>query len=327
MIHRKLLRALLVAVLAVLGATAPASAAISRADAGRKVLTALGVNKGKAPVVVFQVGAPVGAGTQLTQAGEATPPTPQDKRGIATKEAPLLLTVPAGHRAWVFYADWAPYQAYAHRGQLAIVDVATGAVRRTGYLTSPPVIDGRLPEFMRSGKAYRSQRNRVFERTYVVADTTALQLGGTAQAKRLDRAPLPNGGAAKAAADQLAADHACVLRVSDTYGDFYDFTGADNTRAALGDLFYILRQLNPGIVDERYSRTDGTSPVEALRALIQTKGCKDVFLYIAGRGFSSGPGTTVSVGTRVSGRAVTQQLVRAADLAALFAEFRVLRSR
>ena len=34
---------------------APASAAVSRSDAGKRALAALGVKKGKAPVVVFQV--------------------------------------------------------------------------------------------------------------------------------------------------------------------------------------------------------------------------------------------------------------------------------
>jgi hypothetical protein len=295
-----------------------AEASVSRSQANSKALSALGVKSGKAPVVVFGVGRPLGGGSTLAQAGEAAPPTPRTKLGTATTKAPNVLTVDRGRRAWAYYADWAPYQAYAHRGQLALVDAKTGAVRLSAFLTSPPVIDGRLPVFMRSSRAYRSASNRIFERGYAVADTAALQAAGrSAFNYKVERAPLADLGLARAAANQLAADRACVLRVSDTYGDFYDFTGADNTRARLGDLLYVLRQLNTGLVDERYSRSSGRSPLSQLANLIETKGCKDVFLYVAGRGFSKGGGTTIGVGTRVRGRSVTQQLVRATDLRTL----------
>ncbi|MEH3054310.1 MAG: hypothetical protein PGN13_09940, partial [Patulibacter minatonensis] len=316
------LRALVAALIALFIVASPAAAAVSQKAAGKKALSALGVKQGKQPVVVFSVKRALGGGTQLTQAGQAKPPVPGGSLGTKATTAPVLLKVPSGRRAWAFYADWAPYQAYAHRGQLAIVDAATGKVRLSSFLTSPPVIDGRLPEFMRSGKAYRSSASRIFVRDYVVDDTTALTLASRAGfGYRLDRAPFADQALAKLAADQLAADKVCALRVSDTFGDFYDFTGADNTRARLGDLLYVLRKLNPGIVDERYSRGSGKSPIEALRTLITSKGCKDVLFYVAGRGFSSGDGTTVSVGTRVRGRTVTQQLVRAADLLALVKAF------
>ncbi len=318
----RLLRALAVALAATPLTAAPASADTTRAQASAKVLAALGVKQGQAPVVVFRVSTALPAGTVLTQAGEAAPPTPRTKLGAATTQAPSVLRIAAGRRAWAFYADWAPYQAYAHRGQLALVDAKTGAVRLSSFLTSPPVIDGRLPEFMRSGRAYRSPSNRIFERTYRVADTAALQLAGrSAFNYKVERAPLSDLGLARSAADQLAADKACVLRVSDTYGDFYDFTGADNTRARLGDLMYVLRQLNGGLVDERYTRASGRSPLSQLANLIETKGCKDVFLYLAGRGYAKGGGTTIGVGTRVRGRAVTQQLVRASDLRTLIRSF------
>lgn len=318
----RLLRALVVALAATPLTAAPAAADTSRAQASAKALAALGVKQGQAPVVVFRVNTALPSGTVLTQAGEAAPPAPRTKLGTATTQAPNVLRIAAGRRAWAFYADWAPHQAYAHRGQLALVDAQTGAVRLSSFLTSPPVIDGRLPEFMRSGRAYRSPSNRIFERSYRVTDTAALQLAGrSAFTYKVERAPLSDLGLARTAADQLAAERACVLRVSDTYGDFYDFTGADNTRARLGDLMFVLRQLNGGLVDERYSRGSRRSPLAQLANLIETKGCKDVFLYLAGRGFTKGGGTTISVGTRVRGRAVTQQLVRASDLRTLIRSF------
>ncbi len=291
---RRLLRALPVALLASCLPVAAASAAVSQADAGRRALASFGVAKSNAPVVVFKVARPVGSGQQLAQAGSAAPPAITGRLGIATSPTPSVLQVAKGHRAWVFYADWAPYKTYAHRGQLLTVDVDTGAVRRSRILSSPPVIGGALPAFMRSGAAYRAPEHRIFERTYRASDVDAFHLASEGSAHRLDRTSLASDAGAKAAADQLAADHACILRVSDTYGDFYDFTGADATRAALGDLFFALRQLNPGIVDQRYSRTSKLTPAAALRALIERNGCKDVLVYLAGRGYSSGPGTTVA---------------------------------
>lgn len=335
----RVLRAFSAALIALALAAVPASAAVSRKAAGERALAALGVKQGEQPVVVFEVARALTGGTLLSQAGEARAPKPRGKLGTDADRAPILLRVAKGHRAWAFYADWAPYQAFAHRGQLVIVDAATGRARLSRSLTSPPVIGGSLPTFMRSGTAYASAKSRIFVRDYVVPDPVASALARRATtqrsslasrsrvprqagiAQRMERTPFGNGALAKQAADQLAADHVCSVRASDTFGDFYDFTGSDETRASLGDLFYLLRQLNPGIVDERYSRSSDVSPTERLRELITEQGCKDVLFYVAGRGFSSGDGTTVSVGTRLSGRTVTQQLVRAADLARVVRAF------
>ncbi|MDQ8044448.1 MAG: tandem-95 repeat protein [Patulibacter sp.] len=300
-----------------------ASAAISNATAAKRAVAALHAKQGSSPVIVFRSGAALGSGAVISQAGSSAAPSgKRSKTGVVTTPTKAIFRVAKGHRAYLFYADQAPYQAYAHRGHLALVDAGTGKVRVSPTLSSPPVIDGRLPFYMRTNAAYRDPKNHVFSRAYKIT-TAAAGSARTAQASlttfRIDRAPIKDLSIAKAAADQLAADHACSLRVSDTYGEFYDFTGADQTRARVGDLFFQLSQLNPGFIDQRYSRTSGVSPLGALDALISTKGCKDILLYVAGRGFSSGSPTTVGIGTRVTETGVRQQLLRAAELQAFIA--------
>jgi hypothetical protein len=310
-------RVTLVIAATLLTGASSASAAVSNTRAGSIAIKALKAKADDQPVIVFRSGASLAGGTKIAQAGGAKAPSgKRSKLGVVTTKSTPVLTVAKGHRAYLFYADFAPYEAFAHRGRLALVDVRTGAVRLSTTLSSPPVVGGKLPFFMRSGEAYNDPKNHIFETPYKVT-TAAGAAKRSAFAYRVDRAPLKDLVLAKKVADQLAADHSCSLRVSDTFGEFYDFTGADDTRARLGDLFYVLAQLNKGFIDERYSRTSGETPAQAAQRLISEKGCKDIFFYAAGRGYSTGPGTTLGVGTRVDGTKVLQQTVTAADLTAL----------
>ena len=60
-----------------------------------------------------------------------------------------VLTV-GGERAFFFYLDRGAYQRYQHAGRVVLVGQTTGRVIRSRTLTFAPVINGRLPLFLRS---------------------------------------------------------------------------------------------------------------------------------------------------------------------------------
>lgn len=290
----------------------PASAAITQQQAGARAVSALGLGgAGERPVIVFRLGT-LRPGTQLSQAGNAAPPSGhRSALGVTTRAAVPVMRVQRGRRAHAFYADLAPHQAYTHAGRFVLVDAQTGRARVSRTLHGAPLVAGRQPAFQRSAAAYNSARRQVHSAPYRAASEPVRQhpLGF-----RIDRSPTADLRLAKQIADSLAAQRSCSLRISDTFGEFFDFTGADRTRARLGDMFYTLSHLNGGFRDQRYSRTSMRSPVAELRRMIERSGCRNVLIYIAGQGFSKGPGTTVAVGTRVRPGRVLQQLVRARDL-------------
>ncbi len=142
-----------------------------------------------------------------------------------------------------------------------------------------PLIDGRLPEFFATADAYEGKRFVVFDRPWPG------QFPTTANASRV-----PDQAAQQRAANALAAQHACVLRLSDTLGDFFDFGRVDQTRAQLGIFFKRLSELNPGFKQERYLPRLGRTPTAEAQRLIN-QGCKDLTIYAAGAAQKSGAAT------------------------------------
>src|SRR5213076_2731558 len=107
-----------------------------------------------------------------------------------------------------------------------------------------------------------------FYRPYAAASTAA--------APALRAASLTRSAATQQAADTLAAQHACAVRISDTLGDFYDFGNIDSTRERLGILFQDLQALNHGFVSERYSTYSKRTPTGFIQHLIASKGCRQL---------------------------------------------------
>jgi hypothetical protein len=278
----------------------PAQADVSRAQAARKALTALDARKGADALVVFGTTRPVRSGARITQAGPGTRTLPAGavrgrlaRAGVRSIRAGEVLRADAP--AWLFYADEGPNQAFEHPGRVVLVERASGEVHVSGRLRWVPLVDGKRPAFFRSAAAYQSTRYRVLDRPY----SDKRPAPATARAAAA-------GPAAKAAqqrlADALAAQRSCALRVSDSLGDFYDFGRVDKTRAALGRLFGNLAQLNPGFVSQWYRPASGRTPLAAAQALVD-RGCRDLFLYVAGGSTRSGD---MVVGLRSSSRRTLQ---------------------
>jgi hypothetical protein len=329
---------------------AGASADTSSSAAARKAVAVLGVRKNTKPVIVFRQPRPVPARTAIGQAGasiaaraDATPARERKLRraGVTVTSAPVV-TRTGGEAAWLFYADEAPYQAYQHRGRVVLVGQRTGRVTVTRALTWPPLIAGRLPVFLRSYGAYRTRRHRVFTRAYrlrgnaptaqaragVSLGSLAAPFGDLSGALRAvsnpastrrvaEKADPAAVAASKAAADALAAERSCAVRVSDTLGDFYDVGPVDRTRAELGTVFERLAGQNPGFRTSRYRYLSGTTPAGFVARAVREQGCRDVLLYLGGGGYSAGA-PAVNVGTRsgADGR-IEQQLVTANDVRAI----------
>ncbi|WP_210492452.1 tandem-95 repeat protein [Patulibacter sp. SYSU D01012] len=322
---------------------ADASAAVTARAASAKAVSALGVRTGHAPVIVFRQPRVVPAGTAIGQAGEASAARrgrrPGDARlrraGVTVASAPTVART-GGEPAWLFYEDRAPYQAYQHRGRVVLVGQRTGRVTVTRTLSWPPLVAGRLPVFLDGYRAYRTARYRVFQRSWRLRG--AAPAAGARSAGGLLARPLASASAAlravsggtpaapgradatpayapsKQAADALAAEGSCAIRISDTLGSFYDAGPVDRTRAQLGIAFGRLADLNPGFHTSRYRSADGLTPQAYVARQIRRDGCKDVLLYLAGGGYAGGaPAVNVGTRGRADGR-VEQQVVTAAAL-------------
>jgi len=159
---------------------APAEAAVSRAQAERAALTALGARRGSAPLIVFRDGRPLKPGTLITVAGlERLPRQTRGSgaraarsrddllraAGVSVVEAPRVARV-GREPVWFFYADEQPFAAYQHPGRIALVGQRSGRVTVSRRFSWPPLLDGRLPYFLRSYAGYRNPRARAFTRLW-----------------------------------------------------------------------------------------------------------------------------------------------------------------
>lgn len=304
-----------------------ASAATSRAQAERAALTALGARSGSKPLVVFG-GGQLKPGTRIAAAGQLKLAAPRASSAASRRReallraaevqvvrAPLVARV-GREKAWFFYADEAPYQAWQHPGRIVLVGVESGRVTVSKTLQWPPLLNGRLPWFLRSYAGYRSPRGRVFARLWSAGRATGRAADPLAPASD----PLPAAGA-QATAAQLAAERSCVARVGDTLGNFYDANAFDQTRAGIGAFFNELARLDGSFVSARYRVASGSSLRRWVTRLIDERGCRDVLLYLAGGGYVHGGEPAVNVG--IQGRAdgsVEQQVITASLLRAIVAE-------
>ena len=323
------------ALIALLCVISTAAADVTQPQAQRKALHALDVRSGSAPLVVFRSLSTLKPGTRITAAGLTRLPQ-RARAGAARSRAELLraagvsiVAAPPVARvgsepAWFFYADEAPYQAYQHPGRVVLVGQRSGRVTLSRTLDWPPLIDGRLPYFLRSYAGYRNPRTRAFQRLWRPA--VAAKRGRAADSAA---APPPSLGPAasiarvptaleRQVAAQLAAERSCAVRVGDTLGNFYDASSFDTTRAGIGAFFNRLATLDAGFLSVRYRVSSGTTLQRFVARLIGERGCRDVFLYVAGGGYVAGGEPAVSVGVqgRPDGR-VEQQVVTAGMLRAM----------
>ena len=105
-------------------------------------------------MIVFGLPKSLGAGTKITQEGKGK-----------------VLARVGRERAFFFYQDAAPFQAFPHAGRIALVGAKSGKVKLTGVTSRRPLLNGRLPAFLKSSRAYRSN-------DYVVYEAPAKKGGG-----------------------------------------------------------------------------------------------------------------------------------------------------
>jgi hypothetical protein len=288
--------------LAALLVAAPSAHAVDRPAAAKKALAALGTERSDDPVIVFGLRSTVAPGTLISQAGPrgaVLAPSGGDRyhrlraarirrAGVELRSAATVMRVGA-ERAWLFYEDRGPSQAFEHPGRVVLVGARTGRVRTSSRLRWVPLVGGRAPAFFRSAEGYESKRYRILTRAWP-AETTRPP-ARMRQADDASRQPI---------ADALAAERSCALRVSDTVGDFFDFGRVDITRARLGNFLEDLEDLNAGFVSRRYTTLSGRTPIETAQAMIDGSGCRDLFMYVAGAGPRTGDAGIV-VGMRPAG--------------------------
>ena len=296
----------------------PAAQAVPQKQAEQRALRALGVQRGDDPVIVFRLDRTVRPGARIVQAGTARRPHGGrvEETGVVSSRTPAIDGLRLdGERAYFFYADLGPFQAYEHPGRVALVGRRSGRVRVSGRLGWPPLIDGRLPAFMRTANAYHDRDNWVLYRPWREGATASAQENrGPVGLPMLDP-PLVDMAERQRVADLLAAERACVVRFSDTLGDFYDFGKVDRTRGWLGATFARLEDLNAGVSDRRYVLRSGMTPMAFAENVIRRRGCRDVLIYLAGGAWSEGePAVTVGIkpdgAQRLRQQFITAQQVR-----------------
>ena len=113
-----------------LAAAAPASA-LNRKQATKKALAALAPKSGDR---VYRLPKPLKAGTVVTARGKRVAKVGRE-------------------RAYFFYRDAAPGQPYPHAGRVALVGAKKGKVRLSGGIMWQPLVNGRLPVFLKTSNA------------------------------------------------------------------------------------------------------------------------------------------------------------------------------
>src|SRR5438552_2469416 len=103
--------------LLLLALAAPAGA-VSRTQASRKALSALGTKRGAGPVIVFGLKSSSPAGARVTQ-------------GARKK-----LVLKAGReREYFFYEDLGPFRSYPHPGRVTLVGAKSGKAKVSKVLS------------------------------------------------------------------------------------------------------------------------------------------------------------------------------------------------
>jgi trimeric autotransporter adhesin len=131
----------------VLAVAAPASA-VTRKQASKRALSALGSKSASGPVVVLGLPKALHANAAVTQTGSKKRLVKVGREG-----------------AYFFYEDRGPGQAFPHPGRVAVVGAKSGKVRISRTITGAPRINGRLPVFLKSPKRYRWVEYVVYDHT------------------------------------------------------------------------------------------------------------------------------------------------------------------
>ncbi len=225
-----------------------AEAGITRAEAERAAVRALGARSERGPTRVFGLPSPLSRGDRVYEAGG-----PGTRRVRSLKRA-----------AWFFWQDLAPGAGFAHPSVLLLIDARSGKVVRRQKLQWFPFINGKQAPFLKSAAAYNSRR-------FVVYPTRPRS--GRAVAPRHVRGGVLARAYAAAKNRQDALKHDCMV----TIGDFGapNFAGDKKAMDRFADAV--------GLTKANVERPTFERLRETVSAAV-TDGCRDVFLFIAGHG-------------------------------------------
>jgi hypothetical protein len=229
-------------------ALAPADAGargISAKHANRIALARLGRFAHQRKVIVFRSRAPLAARTRV---------------GVAD---PKGRTVRLRHRAWLFWANLVPTADLDHPSVLLLVDADTGRLVKVARLLSWPLVNGRLPAFLRSFKAYRAGANHVLVR------------GRAAHAAAVSPRARP---VARAATAPAAGQCVIVVGAPDSEADNWDWG------EHVADERTFTRFARDGLGIHAISHAGSLSQLDDRIGLAQRSGCSRITIFMTGEG-------------------------------------------
>jgi hypothetical protein len=290
--------------MAALAAVPSVAGAVTLEGARAKALKATRAERGHGGVILFGLRAPVRGFASIREAGRRPPPA-----GLSTRTMPGVMTA-GRHRQYFFYLDRGAYQAYEHPGRVILVDAVTGQARRSRTLRFAPVIDGRLPVFLRSREGYELPAYRVDAKDYAVGGAARAASAGPGPfgARAAAASAVPRSAASEAlVASRLAAEKSCTVAVGARRSDNLDTLGSTSGAPVL-----------PLLV---YNQSGRTSLAAFVRSeAIDRRGCRDILIAISGDGYRSlAPPSTRTGLLLTSGRRMLEYHVNLAALRSIIA--------
>jgi hypothetical protein len=242
----------------------PASGAraVSGARADRIALHVLGRFARLRTEVVLRLPRPLPAGTRVGTAD-------QGGGGLRLR-----------HSAWLFWADLAPQMDLDHGSVLMLIDASSGRLVRGGTLLRWPLVNGRLPAFLRSSAAYASRRYRVLAREggRTLRSSDGVRRGSAVARSQPAVAAPPRAGLASAAPGQ------CVIVVGPEPSYSRDWNWAEHYADA-AKFTALARDLGIASVYQAYNLAQLSDRI----ALAQGNGCSQITIFATGEG-SAPPG-------------------------------------
>ena len=184
------------------------------------------------------------------------------------------------HSAWLFWADLAPQMDLDHGSILLLIDTHSGRLVRGGTLLRWPLVNGRLPAFLRSSAAYASRRYRVLARA------GARTLRSPDAVHRISRVTRPQAAVAapQRAGLASAAPGQCVIVVGPEPSYSRDWNWAEHYADA-AKFTALAGDLGIGSVYQAYNLAQLSDRI----GLAQGNGCSQITIFATGEG-SAPPG-------------------------------------
>jgi VCBS repeat-containing protein len=254
-------------------ASVPSVAGAVTLDAARaKALTATQAERGRPGMILFGLRSSIRGRSSIRESGRRPPPT-----GLSTRAMRSVLTV-GREPAYFFYLDRGAYQDYEHPGRVILVGRISGKVTRSRTLRFAPVINGRLPVFLRSREGYELPAYRVAVNDYSVSGAVRAASAGPgpfgARAAATAAATPRSAASESLVVARLAAEKSCMVVIGGPRSFPIGSLGAQGPTPIMPLLTY-----NP-------SGGRSLSSFVATEA-IGRRGCRDILIGMSGDGYRS----------------------------------------